>query len=149
MSSGEDMRCIHCQAETTAVVVKEHRERIGDRETIDKITWSSCEACKHEWITDAAWKAAELRAAMTVLRDLPSIDGKIMRSVRKILGLTQRELAEMLELDNATISRMESGAMTVQRTTHLALDALVEWAKDGRSLRMPSEAPSGALRVVA
>lgn len=46
------------------------------------------------------------------------------RVMRKALGLTQAELAAKLGVNQATISRFESGIIDPDERTKLALDAL-------------------------
>ena len=48
-----------------------------------------------------------------------------MRAIRLQLKLSQIELGERLGLNQSTISRMETGAMPIDRRTSLALAALV------------------------
>lgn len=52
-----------------------------------------------------------------------------IRSVRAKLGVTQIELAQMLGLDQSTISRFENGKLAVDARTQLALEALTARAK--------------------
>lgn len=73
----------------------------------------------------------ELRAAWTVLTDLPEIPGTVMKYARKAMGLRQEDLADLLGLDRATVSRLETGMMNITRQTQLALLGLVDVAKDG------------------
>lgn len=48
-----------------------------------------------------------------------------IRTVRAKLGVTQFELAQMLGLDQSTISRFENGKLALDARTNLALEALV------------------------
>jgi transcriptional regulator with XRE-family HTH domain len=43
---------------------------------------------------------------------------------RQALGLTQSDLAEKLGVDQATISRLETGKLPINKRTQLALEAL-------------------------
>jgi transcriptional regulator with XRE-family HTH domain len=56
-----------------------------------------------------------------------------IRATRRQLGLSQAELAERLGLHQATISRFESGRLTLDERTVLAIDALVFRAKSRRT----------------
>jgi len=47
-----------------------------------------------------------------------------VRSIRKELKLSQAELAEKLGLHQTSISRLETGEMSVDKRTELALAAL-------------------------
>ena len=48
-----------------------------------------------------------------------------IQRIRRSLGLTQIELAELLGLHQSTISRFEGGTLPVDERTRLALEALV------------------------
>lgn len=48
-----------------------------------------------------------------------------IRATRRCLGVTQAELAELLGLNQSTISRLESGALPVDERTALAVEALM------------------------
>lgn len=48
-----------------------------------------------------------------------------LRDIRRRLGLTQIEMGERLGLDQSTISRLENGALAVDKRTALALQALL------------------------
>ena len=127
-----------------------HQEKIGRHVTVDHgVPWLVCTACGESTISDEAWKSAELRAALTVLHDVPHVEGAVLRAVRKILGLTQKELGAVLELDHATISRSEASTSNIPRMTQLALATLVERAQRGEPLEVPAEPVEGAVLEVA
>ena len=48
-----------------------------------------------------------------------------IKDTRRVLGVTQSELAELLGLNQSTVSRLESGALQIDARTRLALEALV------------------------
>jgi transcriptional regulator with XRE-family HTH domain len=54
-----------------------------------------------------------------------------MRAIRKELGLSQAEMAERLGLHQTTISRFETGDLTLDRRTELAVQALRSGATAG------------------
>lgn len=47
-----------------------------------------------------------------------------LRTIRKDLGLSQVELAEKLGVRQSTISKLETGTLTLDERTRLALEAL-------------------------
>ncbi|WP_426254521.1 helix-turn-helix domain-containing protein [Sphingomonas sp. DC2300-3] len=47
-----------------------------------------------------------------------------IKQTRKKLGATQAELAEMLGINQSTVSRLERGALPIDPRTALALEAL-------------------------
>lgn len=56
-------------------------------------------------------------------------DGETLRSIRKGLGLTQNDLASMLDLTPRAIGMMERGEMDVSKRTSLAIRYIQ--ARDG------------------
>jgi transcriptional regulator with XRE-family HTH domain len=52
------------------------------------------------------------------------VEAKEFKRKRISLGLTQTELAEMLDVKPNTISRYETGLLSVSRTVELALEAI-------------------------
>ncbi|HEX8248984.1 MAG TPA: helix-turn-helix domain-containing protein [Pyrinomonadaceae bacterium] len=52
------------------------------------------------------------------------MEAKEFKRKRISLGLTQTELAEMLDVKPNTISRYETGLLSVSRTVELALEAI-------------------------
>lgn len=49
-----------------------------------------------------------------------------IKQVRRDLGLTQVELAGLLDLDQSTISRLERGDLPVDKRTGMAIELLVD-----------------------
>lgn len=47
-----------------------------------------------------------------------------LKIARAVLGLTQAELAEILEIATNSISRYETGAQPIPKTVELAIEAL-------------------------
>jgi DNA-binding transcriptional regulator YiaG len=70
----------------------------------------------------------ERRAAALVLRDGRHVNGNVVRAARKALDLRQ---AVLLECKPETISRWETGAMSMPRAEQLALVALLEGTEQG------------------
>jgi predicted transcriptional regulator len=57
-----------------------------------------------------------------------------IKQVRRDLGLTQVELAGLLDLDQSTISRLERGELPVDKRTGMAIELLmVRHASAGES----------------
>jgi transcriptional regulator with XRE-family HTH domain len=48
-----------------------------------------------------------------------------IKDTRRVLGVTQAELAELLGLNQSTVSRLERGTLQIDARTRLALEALV------------------------
>ncbi len=84
-----------------------------------------CDACGSYTLEAEQMQKAELRAAITFLRDLKSINGEILRFARKALGLTQAELGKRLHREPETISRWENNARPMEDWVQLSMAALV------------------------
>jgi ribosome-binding protein aMBF1 (putative translation factor) len=91
----------------------------------------ACDACGTVDMSMHEAALYELRAARTVLQDLPRIPGEVMRFARRAMGLRQEDLGTFLGLDRATVSRLETGESPITRQTQLAMLALVKVALDG------------------
>jgi len=62
--------------------------------------------------------------------DAPNVDGGALKFARKAMGLTQDSLARALEVKPETISRWETGAAPVSRSTQLAVLGLLRTSDD-------------------
>ena len=101
-------------------------------------------------LTSEEWGRLELQAAIAVLSSAPSIMGAELKFARKAMGLTQPELAALLDVAVETVCRWEKGAQaeTVSKTTQLAVLHLLEHTRDTGS---PSAAvpPQGVVLRLA
>jgi DNA-binding transcriptional regulator YiaG len=61
---------------------------------------------------------------------LPEVTGEQMRIIREANGLTQQQLAELLDVDGSYISLMESGDRRINKRTALAFVAAINQHKD-------------------
>jgi DNA-binding XRE family transcriptional regulator len=82
-------------------------------------------------LTMAEGLGYERRAAHVVFVEAKEVGGAELKFARKALGLRQTELGEMLGMSEFSISHMESDRMNVQRTTQLAVAALLAEALQG------------------
>jgi DNA-binding transcriptional regulator YiaG len=82
-------------------------------------------------ITDEELGALELRAAITVLKDIDLVSGAELKFARKALGLRQPELAEHLGVTLETVSRWENGHEAFKQRDQLAVLALLEHVASG------------------
>ncbi len=98
----------------------------GGYKTKDSSTMGPvCNACGSYRLSAEQFEFIELRAANTFLRDLPSINGEILRFARKALGLTQAQLGTRLHRAAETISRWENGDGELEDWVQLSMAALV------------------------
>jgi DNA-binding transcriptional regulator YiaG len=98
-------------------------------------------------LTDEQLGTLERRAAITVLRDVRSIEGAELRDARRILGLKQTELAEHLAVTPETVSRWETGGHAFDRSVQLAVLAMLEHVHRGLPLELPKPVRGFQLRI--
>lgn len=84
-----------------------------------------CRACGLENVSLQEGESIDRRAALAALRHAPVVDGALVRFARRSVGLTQRDLAELLGVDHATVSRWENDRMPIAQPYPLALRAIV------------------------
>ncbi|MCR9157947.1 MAG: helix-turn-helix transcriptional regulator [Rhodobacteraceae bacterium] len=87
------------------------------------------------------------------------IDGILIRDLRKRLGMTQRQLAEQLHVDQGTISRWERGVEAPRPSRQLELQTLLMRDHDRRAMQralafieqdlLPSTLLDSQLRLIA
>jgi putative zinc finger/helix-turn-helix YgiT family protein len=84
-----------------------------------------CPSCGYYelWAKDTA--LLELRSIQAVLHDIKELDPKALKFARKALGLTQKNLAVVLDSNQETISRYETGAITAPTEYRYALLGLI------------------------
>ena len=87
-----------------------------------------CVGCGASRLTMAQVERYERRAAATVLRTVEKASGKMIRYARRAIGLTQEQLADLLQCASETVSRWENDRATVERHHQLALVALLDTA---------------------
>jgi hypothetical protein len=78
------------------------------------------------WIPATDIIAYELRAAHVVLSRMHAIDGEVLKDVRKIVGLSLEQLAELVPHPAFQLARMEEGTEPVPRFVQGFLVYLVE-----------------------
>jgi transcriptional regulator with XRE-family HTH domain len=61
---------------------------------------------------------------------IDSVEAKEFKRKRISLGLTQTELAEILDVKPNTVSRYETGTLNISKTVELALEAIEKRMKD-------------------
>lgn len=133
----EPMKCGECGA---VLVIRGYTnvEKVGGVTVTDGTSFRpTCPAGHVPPFTFDEVLAFERRAVLAVLHDGRHVDGAVMRYARKTLGLKQTELALVLDVSAPTVSRWETGAEPVQRTTQLALAALVDAALTMNVARWP------------
>lgn len=122
------MRCFSCKQGSLRVQTTTKTTRVGDYVVKDGAVQARvCDHCDQSQVTFAAGHGSELKAATVVLAEKP-LDGPVLKSVRKILGLKQTELGELLGYDAESVSRWENSSREIPRAVPLAIRHLVERA---------------------
>src|SRR5512133_18796 len=80
------------------------------------------------------WQRVDLRAAIVVFNDAPSVGGPEMKHARKTLGLKQKEFARVLRVNEFTVSDWERGERVVPESIQrLVYEVLCHYKRCGRS----------------
>jgi len=117
-------RCAECGGTLQSVKIEElhtvgeHKIRVHD------IPAQKCSACGETYVTGDNARRADLLVADALI-GAGIATGEAFRFMRKALGLRAVDLAEMLGVDAATISRWETGKIDVDRGALAALAAAV------------------------
>lgn len=93
------------------------------------LTFERCSNCGYYELPVQDLMRLEQRAALTVLRECgDAIKPQEIRYARKCLGLRQIDAAEALDMDHATISRIENAKTPITSQYRLSLCGLLEAA---------------------
>lgn len=130
-------KCVFCGAVARYQRI-EHVEVIGTAKVaMPSVMAYRCDSCGEVDLSLGQLTHLQLQAALTALVDLPKIDGKTFRAVRKSLGLTQSALADFMDAAPETVSRWESGS-EVSRSAQLMLLSAVMLVQKGRPVVAPA-----------
>ena len=124
-----------------------HVQRVGSVSVHDATAFAwQCKVCGEVDLALDELAGYERRAAALVLRDGRHVNGEVLRAARKALDLRQTDLASLLECKPETISRWETGTMSMPRAEQLALVALLDGAEQGTmDLHAPIHDASGGV----
>ncbi len=112
--------------------VHKHTQRVGSVAVHDATAFAwQCKKCGEVDIPLEDLAGYERRAAALVLRDGRHVNGDVFKAARKALDLRQVDLAALLGCKPETISRWETGAMSMPRAEQLALVALLDGTEQG------------------
>jgi putative zinc finger/helix-turn-helix YgiT family protein len=123
-------RCVECKGSLKAVQTKEVIT-IGEHRISLSLPARRCESCRESYIDGEVAERADLIVASRLL-DLGIATGAAFRFMRKALGLRAIDLAELLNVDAATVSRWENGKVAVDRAAIAALAAAASERLEGR-----------------
>lgn len=100
---------------------------------VHRVEGLKCGRCGEEFFNEHVVKGVERASPCFVLSARPATD-RVLRDVRAHLGLTLPDLAHLLDIADATLSRYEDGSETAPQTVTLALLALCLRAHAGQAL---------------
>ncbi len=92
-----------------------------------------CPTCGYYELSAETGELLEVQAAVIFMTDVASPKSSAVRFARKAMGLSQAALATELGLSQETVSRYETGALTILPEYRLALAGLL--GREERHLR--------------
>lgn len=116
-------KCPLCDGALSTKTVT-HTLCFGDVTTKDETMQARTCALGHYVLTEEQEAIALLRAARVALHESKSVSGATFRDARKAIGLTQTQVAELLDTTAETLSRYENEHAPIPRTVQLALAEL-------------------------
>lgn len=126
-------RCPLCADGRLERRAPEHEITIGGIRVKDKTTMVLvCGSCGETFVTAEQRQGYERRAVATILRERTQVPGSVVRVARKSLGLTQAQLAALMETAPETVSRWENDRLPIPRAEQLALVALIDGVSSGQ-----------------
>lgn len=125
-------RCAECGSTALLSVESDERVQIGPRTFTKAVAAKRCELCGETYTAFDELSGFELQVAGELVREC---DGtrEAFRYIRKALGLPAIELARLLDVNAATLSRWETGEREVPFLARCVLAALVMDRLGGRS----------------
>lgn len=128
--------------------------RVGKYRVVDESGVApQCDECNVVDLPLNVLAGYERRAARTVLRDVQTVDGAVVRFARKALGLRQADFAKLLDVSEQTVSRWENNHEPITVTVKLAIAELLSFTEEYGTealvtlLEEPEDPPPSLLRV--
>ena len=116
------MKCTTCGHLTEVRAISE-KLQLGELRFVADLPAHVCPSCNESFIDDFVVEAFERLVALTIL-DEGLIGSATFRFLRQFAGLRANELAALLSVDKATVSRWEN-SRTPEATAFYSLCALV------------------------
>lgn len=136
--------CPKCRGERLEKGPQRTSRKLFGRTYTAALPGSRCVDCGETYVNAMVLLRFELAIAAHVARNGP-VSGESLSWMRRALGLTGEQLAEMLDVRPETLSRWENGKRAVDRNAWLTASALVLDEIDGKSgMRERIEAVSQA-----
>lgn len=130
MKKGGAMKCPNCKKEMTCRQGEHLYKESGlDNIYLDGIEICEC-SCNEKVVSIPAITDLHNKIAFILIKKKSLLNSKEMRFLRKDMGLKAKELAEIMGVDNATISRWENDAQTSSETRDRLLRLIYSNIKD-------------------
>jgi len=115
--------CPKCGARVT-IGIRQIAQRVGGRDFLLTVPAGNCRLCGTSYLVAEALEWGELQIACRLAMEGPA-NGASFRALRKSLGFTASQLAEMLDITAETISRWENGQRRVDRSAWTVVGSMV------------------------
>lgn len=102
-------KCVTCGGKTLRDGVDRHEQRLGPQVFVAELPATICASCKESYVTSDTLLAFEGGVARHLAQHGPAT-GESFRFMRKSVGISAKDVAEMLATTPETISRWEKGA---------------------------------------
>lgn len=116
-------RCTSCGGMRFIDVVDRRTQRIGGYDVTGDVPCTECVSCRERYFP-AEVLARFYKAAAAALANAGASNGEALKFMRKVLGLTAAQLAELLNLTPESISHVETGRRAADRRTVALLTAM-------------------------
>ena len=142
-------RCHDCKSEDLSTVKVDETYAFAEFDvTVTDVPVTRCGSCAAQTISSATLGDVEMAVA-TQLAQAGIVTGETLRFMRKALGLSAKELAEMLNLNAETVLRWEKGERPVDWAAWSLMASVVAMDDGPRAealarLRRLSPAPAAA-----
>ncbi len=117
-------QCIHCSGEVTRGTTELDVRRVEGHRFIITVPAQCCKQCGEAYIDGPILERVDLLIARNILQ-AGAHSGGAFRFIRKALGLSSANTAELLDVAPETVSRWENGKREIDRPAFATLGALV------------------------
>lgn len=138
-------KCVECRGDKFVLADVWQEREFGGCKFGAMVAGQKCEKCSTEYVGQFALERFEELVALNLVRT-GQRSGKALKFLRKYLGITASDLAQMLGVEPETVSRWENEKNEADPTTMITIAALVEDKAAGRTstrdkLRVLQEPP--------
>lgn len=118
-------KCVECRGDKFVLADVWQEREFGGCKFGAMVAGQKCEKCSTEYVGQFALERFEELVALNLVRT-GQRSGKALKFLRKYLGITASDLAQMLGVEPETVSRWENEKNEADPTTMITIAALVE-----------------------